>query len=122
MPNLIPHFSALASDYDVFLCDVWGVVHNGEVSFPDACDALMRARAMGKTVVFITHSLDEAILLGDRVVLMSAHPGRLLATFPIDIARPRTVETMNTPQFAELRGAIWSQLSREATRAMEMQA
>jgi NitT/TauT family transport system ATP-binding protein len=75
-----------------------------------------------KTVVFITHSLDEAILLGDRVVLMSAHPGRLLATFPIDIARPRTVETMNTPQFAELRGAIWSQLSREVTRAMEMQA
>jgi HAD superfamily hydrolase (TIGR01459 family) len=56
VPNLIPHFSALASDYDVFLCDVWGVVHNGEVSFPDACDALMRVRAMGKTVVFITNA------------------------------------------------------------------
>lgn len=56
MPNLIPHFSALATDYDVFLCDVWGVVHNGEVSFPAACDALMRARAMGKVVVFITNA------------------------------------------------------------------
>lgn len=56
MPNLIPHFSALAPDYDVFLCDVWGVVHNGEVSFPAACDALMRARAMGKVVVFITNA------------------------------------------------------------------
>jgi HAD superfamily hydrolase (TIGR01459 family) len=53
---LIPHFSALAPDYDVFLCDVWGVVHNGEVSFPEACDALMRARAMGKVVVFITNA------------------------------------------------------------------
>ncbi len=56
MPNLIPHFSAFAPNYDVFLCDVWGVVHNGEVSFPDACDALMRARAMGKVVVFITNA------------------------------------------------------------------
>jgi HAD superfamily hydrolase (TIGR01459 family) len=56
VPNLIPHFSALAPDYDVFLCDVWGVVHNGEVSFPAACDALMRARAMGKVVVFITNA------------------------------------------------------------------
>ena len=56
MPNLIPHFSALAPDYDVFLCDVWGVVHNGVVSFPAACDALMRARAQGKTVVFITNA------------------------------------------------------------------
>ena len=56
MPKLIPHFSALAPDYDVFLCDVWGVVHNGEVSFPDACDALMRARAMGKVVIFITNA------------------------------------------------------------------
>jgi HAD superfamily hydrolase (TIGR01459 family) len=56
LPNLIPHFSALAPDYDVFLCDVWGVVHNGEVSFPAACDALMRVRAMGKTVVFITNA------------------------------------------------------------------
>ena len=75
-----------------------------------------------KTVVYITHSLDEAILLGDRVILMTAHPGRLLATFPIGIKRPRTVETMNTPEFAELRGAIWHQLSHEVTRAMEMQA
>lgn len=56
MPQLIPHFSALAPNYDVFLCDVWGVVHNGVVSFPEACDALMRVRAMGKTVVFITNA------------------------------------------------------------------
>ena len=69
MPNLIPHFSALASDYDVFLCDVWGVVHNGEVSFPDACDALMRARAMGKTVVFITNAPRP----GEAVIRQIAH-------------------------------------------------
>jgi HAD superfamily hydrolase (TIGR01459 family) len=56
LPPLIPHFSALAPDYDVLLCDVWGVVHNGLAAFPHACDALMRARATGAVVVFITNS------------------------------------------------------------------
>ncbi len=53
---MTPHFSALASNYDVLLCDVWGVVHNGEVAFPAACDALIKARQAGATVVFITNS------------------------------------------------------------------
>jgi HAD superfamily hydrolase (TIGR01459 family) len=53
---LLPHFSTLAPDYDVLLCDVWGVVHNGVHAFPHACDALMRARARGAAVVFITNA------------------------------------------------------------------
>jgi HAD superfamily hydrolase (TIGR01459 family) len=56
VPSLIPHFSTLAPDYDVLLCDLWGVVHNGVVAFPRACDALMRVRARGATVVFITNA------------------------------------------------------------------
>ena len=56
LPPLIPHFSALAPDYDVLLCDVWGVVHNGIEAFPHSCDALMRMRARGATVVLITNS------------------------------------------------------------------
>ncbi len=56
LPPLLPHFSALAPDYDVALCDVWGVVHNGVAAFLPACDALMRMRARGGTVVFITNS------------------------------------------------------------------
>jgi HAD superfamily hydrolase (TIGR01459 family) len=56
LPPLIPHFSEIAPGYDVLLCDVWGVVHNGVVAFAPACDALMRARARGATVVFITNS------------------------------------------------------------------
>jgi HAD superfamily hydrolase (TIGR01459 family) len=56
MPPLIPHFSELASGYDLVLCDVWGVVHNGLEAFPAACDALMRARAQGASVVFITNA------------------------------------------------------------------
>lgn len=74
-----------------------------------------------KTVVYITHSLEEAVLLGDRVVLMSAQPGRILEIYDIDIPRPRSIETMNLPAFALYRGAIWDRLSAEVTRAMEMQ-
>jgi HAD superfamily hydrolase (TIGR01459 family) len=55
-PPFTAHFSALASDYDVVLCDVWGVVHNGLVAFTDACDALMRFRRQGGTVVLITNA------------------------------------------------------------------
>ena len=74
-----------------------------------------------KTVVYITHSLEEAVLLGDRVVLMSAQPGRLLEIYPIDLPRPRALSLTNTPRFGELRAAIWAELSREVSRAMAME-
>jgi HAD superfamily hydrolase (TIGR01459 family) len=60
MPDLLPpfiaHFAPFAGDYDVALCDVWGVVHNGVVAAPDACDALTRFRERGGTVVLITNA------------------------------------------------------------------
>jgi HAD superfamily hydrolase (TIGR01459 family) len=56
LPPVIPHFSALAENYDVLLSDVWGVVHNGVHSFPEPCDALTRARARGVAVVLITNA------------------------------------------------------------------
>jgi HAD superfamily hydrolase (TIGR01459 family) len=54
--TVIPGLSALAAQYDVLLCDVWGVVHNGKRSYERACDALMRFRAGGGTVVLITNA------------------------------------------------------------------
>ncbi|MCB1719664.1 MAG: ABC transporter ATP-binding protein, partial [Candidatus Competibacteraceae bacterium] len=74
-----------------------------------------------KTVLYITHSLEEAVLLGDRVVLMSAQPGRVLDIYQIDLPRPRSFETTNLPAFADYRARIWDKLSAEVTRAMEMQ-
>ena len=56
MLTLIERFSPLASRYDVLLCDVWGVVHNGIAAFPEAGDALARFRAGGGTVIFITNA------------------------------------------------------------------
>jgi HAD superfamily hydrolase (TIGR01459 family) len=54
--SLLSHFSPLAPDYDLILCDVWGVVHNGLQATPAACDALLRARARGANVVLITNA------------------------------------------------------------------
>ena len=56
LPPLISKFSTIASDYDVVLSDVWGVIHNGIASHPLACDALMRMRARGGVVVLITNA------------------------------------------------------------------
>ena len=53
---LIEQFGPLARDYDVLLCDVWGVVHNGIAAFPQACDALARFRKKGGTVILITNA------------------------------------------------------------------
>ena len=75
-----------------------------------------------KTVIYITHNLEEAVLLGDRVVLMSAQPGRILDIYQIDLPRPRSFQTTNLPEFSQYRARIWEKLSAEVTRAMEMQA
>ncbi len=55
-----------------------------------------------KTVIFITHSIPEAVLLGDRVVVMSPRPGRISEIVDVDIGRPRNLQTMGTPRFGEL--------------------
>ena len=64
MPEIIERFAPLAHDYDVLLCDVWGVVHNGVAAFPEACDALMRFRAGGGTVILITNAPRPAAAVG----------------------------------------------------------
>ena len=56
LPPLITEFSTIASDYDVVLSDVWGVIHNGITSYPHACDALSHFRAGGRVVVLITNA------------------------------------------------------------------
>jgi NitT/TauT family transport system ATP-binding protein len=64
-----------------------------------------------RTVIFITHDLSEAIALSDRVIVMKARPGAIIADIPIDLPRPRSVRKLqSTPRFHELYAQIWSTL------------
>lgn len=66
-----------------------------------------------KTCFFITHDVDEAIILAQKVVIMSARPGRIKEIVDIDIPYPRTQETKMSPRFLELKNYIWSQVYQE---------
>jgi len=63
-----------------------------------------------KTVVFITHSLTEAVYLADEVLVMSARPGRIIDRIHVDLPRPRSYEMMATDVFGRLRDRIWQQI------------
>jgi NitT/TauT family transport system ATP-binding protein len=81
-------------------------------------DELLRIyQAQPKTMVFITHSIEEAIAIGDRIVVLTARPGRVRETITVDIPRPRTVASVIAhPRFVELRDRCW-RLLRERTSA-----
>ena len=76
-----------------------------------------RPAAERRTVVFITHAIDEAVFLADRVVVMTSHPGRLKAVIDVDLPRPRSDTTRAQPKFQALSQHIWSLIRDEAYRA-----
>jgi len=64
-----------------------------------------------KTMIFITHSIDEAIILGDRVAVMASRPGRLKEVLPVDFPRPRDPAALRAhSRYTELRNHIWNEL------------
>jgi NitT/TauT family transport system ATP-binding protein len=72
----------------------------------------------GKTVVFITHSIDESLTLADRIVVMSAHPGRVKEIIEVPFARPRELTAVRSdPAFASLFTRVWTSLRDEVTQA-----
>jgi len=72
----------------------------------------------GKTVVYITHSIDEALLLGDRTVVMTAQPGRIKQVIDIPFPHPRHLMTLSaSAEFNALKLAIWRILEDEVMRA-----
>jgi NitT/TauT family transport system ATP-binding protein len=71
-----------------------------------------------KTVLFITHSVDEAVTLGDKIVVMTAGPGRIKAVVDINLPRPRNIlELRRDPEFGELVFQIWGHLRAEVDAA-----
>ncbi len=74
------------------------------------------------TVLFITHDVDEAIFLSDRVVVMSARPGKLKLESPINIPRPRSYEIMTTPKFIEIKRNLIDSIRAETLKAMAVRS
>jgi NitT/TauT family transport system ATP-binding protein len=69
----------------------------------------------GKTIVFVTHDIEEAVYLGDRVVVMSARPGRIRQEIRIDLPRPRRLEIKKSLQCHEYRNQIWDLIRSESS-------
>jgi len=69
------------------------------------------------TMLFVTHSIEEAVLMGDRVAVLKGRPSRISETIAVDLPRPRTRETLTAPRFAKLREQVWSTLNDEARKA-----
>ncbi len=71
-----------------------------------------------KTVLFITHDIDEALFLGDVVYVMSARPGRIKEEIAVDIPRPRTLDVLTAPEFTALKRRVLGLIREEAMRAL----
>lgn len=69
------------------------------------------------TMLFVTHSIEEAVLMGDRVVVLKGRPARVDQDIAIDLPRPRTRATLSLPRFSELREQVWANLMNEARHA-----
>jgi NitT/TauT family transport system ATP-binding protein len=67
----------------------------------------------GITILFVTHNVREAVRLGDRVLVLSSRPGRVVDEFPVEIARPRRIES---PEVATLAGEVTERLRKEVRR------
>jgi NitT/TauT family transport system ATP-binding protein len=73
------------------------------------------------TVLFVTHDVEEAVYVSDRVVVMTNRPGRLKAEIPIDLPRPRSYEIVSSPEFAQLHGQVLTAIREESIAAEDFQ-
>ena len=113
---------ALANDPDILLMDEPLGALDAQTRTVLQEELLRLWEAQRKTVVYITHSIEESVLLGDRVVLMTAHPGTNKANFDVPLPRPRSLRTAASAEFGELAYAIWEALKDEVRRSMEAEA
>jgi NitT/TauT family transport system ATP-binding protein len=74
--------------------------------------------AHARTVVYVTHDIDEAIFMADRIFVMSRQPGRLVAELPVPFARPRAAAIRGHPEFAAMREHIWSLVRGEVMKVL----
>ena len=83
-------------------------------------EELLRIRdKLGQTILFVTHNINEAVQLSDRVVVMTARPGRIKETFAIDLPRPRDSSIIASDRFGKLVAQVWNTLREESLRGFQ---
>jgi NitT/TauT family transport system ATP-binding protein len=108
---------ALAVDPEVLLMDEPFGALDAQTR-EDMQDELLRiCREYRKTILFVTHSIEEAVFLSDRVLLVAPRPGRIASSVTIDLPRPRAAEVRRTPEFAQIAREIWEMTRYEHERA-----
>jgi NitT/TauT family transport system ATP-binding protein/sulfonate transport system ATP-binding protein len=112
---------ALANDPKILLLDEpFGALDN-------QTRALMQELLLGiweadrKTVLFVTHDIDEAIFMASRVAVMSARPGRIKADVKIDLAHPRHYTMKTSPEFADYKARLTEEIRTEAMKTVQME-
>ncbi len=106
----------LAADPDVLLMDEPFAALDAMTRQVMQEELLRIQEASGKTVVFITHSIDEALILADRIVVMSARPGRVKTILENALPRPRHVDVQLSVEYAQLKAAVWALVESEVRR------
>jgi len=109
---------ALAMDPDILMMDEPFAALDAQTREIMQRELLKIWEVRKKTVLFITHQIDEAVYLADRVLVFGARPGRIKADIPIDFARPRSLHLKRTPEFIELTDRIWNLIEEEVVRGM----
>jgi len=109
---------ALAIDPEVLLMDEPFAALDAQTRELMQRELLRIWSASLKTVLFVTHQIDEAVYLADRVVVMTARPGRIGAVLDIDIPRPRPLSVKRTPQFTAYVDEIWGLIEREVEASL----
>lgn len=104
---------ALATEPEVLLMDEPFAALDAQTRDLMQTELLQIWERTGKTVLFVTHSIEEAAYLSDRVIVMTARPGRAKEVLTIDLPRPRDYEMRLTPNFNEIKLRIWEVLKEE---------
>lgn len=111
---------ALAVDPDVLLMDEPFAALDGQTREIMQVEVIRIWQQSGKTVLFVTHQVDEAVLLSDRIVVLTARPGRVKADITVDLPRPRTLATKRSPEFTAYLDQVW-RLIEEVRESMELE-
>ncbi len=111
---------ALAIDPDVLLMDEPFAALDAQTRELMQSELLRIWSQRRKTVIFVTHQIDEAVYLADRVLVLGTRPGRVIKEIRVELPRPRELSVKRTPACLEYMDEIWGLLSQEVQRTAEM--